>query len=661
MAVGATTAQQKAYIGSGESSIAKVQGLDMGSVKWTDGFWKERFDMTLEAVAPAQYDYFMGFSENNLRQVAEGVKNDPTGFKGTWWQDGDYCKWLEAHIAVYSVSKDPELKKIIDEKAAMAAKAIDDDGYFSTHTSIGHGVRGSKGLWNNKFSDLKRFSTPSLHETYNMGHYLTMACTHYRVMGNRVMLDSAIKIGDFLSSYFGEMTPELAAIDFNQTHLMGLMELYRSTGERKYAETVNRIVTARGNKGGEVMNQNSRKLRMEDEAVGHAVLGPVMYSGALDYATEFGDEALIKAMKRIWVDIYTRKASFTGGIGNVHEIAYARHRNLVAHEAFGERYKIHSSTAYNETCANFYGAYFSWRLFLLTGEAKYLEPMEKVFYNNLSAMALDGKSYFYTNVLRWHGEEHKGLTMDAHERWTESCNCVCCPTSVVRFLAQTKDYAYATDEESLYVTLYGSNSVEKTIGGKRVSFTQKSCYPWKGDVEMEYQGDRNAAFNLKLHIPEWAGGATLAINGETVKTTAGSFATIARCWKRGDRVELKLPMRPRLSEANPLVEELRNQVAVSYGPLTYCAEAIDLPEGVTMDQVMIPANAIFDVAFDKDLLRGVNVITVDALARTTVSDKSKLYTQLESGYKPIKLKMIPYYSWANRGDHAMSIFFPVKW
>ncbi|MFR9582287.1 MAG: beta-L-arabinofuranosidase domain-containing protein [Rikenellaceae bacterium] len=652
------------YVAATENAVVKARGVNIGDVEWSEGgFWKERFDMVMPNLIPAQYKYFMEFSENNFKILAGEDAKGQDGFKGTFWQDGDYFKWLEAQIAVYSVTKDPALLKTINEKATTIAKSIAGDGYSTTHTQIGYGVTGSERAWNKPVKNTQRFKSTGMHETYNMGHLLTLACEHYRVTGDRTLLDAACRVGDFLDKYFAKVTPALSDVDFNPTQIMGLMELYRTTGEKRYMDLANRFITGRGHKKGKTQNQNDTKLRVETRAVGHAVLGPVLYIGAADYAAEANDTELIKSLKAIWDDIYTRKASFTGGIGNVHRGGSETPRNATecVHEAFGKPYHLQSATAYNETCATYYGAYFSWRMFLLTGETKYLDTMEKAFYNNLSAMQLDGKSYFYTNVLRWYGQEHNCLSLDFHQRWTEECTCVCCPTSVVRFLAESKEYAYAKQDNTLMVTLYGSNDISTDINGKNVKFAQKSDYPWSEAIEMVYSGDKNAEFALKLRIPQWADGATLKVNGVDMPISGtGLFAVVDRKWKSGDKVELNLPMRPIINEGNPMVEEVRNQVAISYGPLAYCIESKDLPKGVKIDNILLPLDTKFTVE-KESILGGVKTISANALVRTSSFDKSDLYAPVKGGYKEFRLKLIPYYAWSNRGEHEMSVFMPAKW
>lgn len=658
----AAISQERAYVGSGANTLAKVKGVNIGDVTWTNGFWKDRFDICLPNIVPAQWDYFMGFTEDNFKIQADGMETE-IGFRGTNWQDGDYYKWLEAQISVYSITKDKALLKTINERADRVARSIAEDGYISLNTQIGYGAAGNESDKLRKFTNRERYASPSWHETYNMGHFLVMATLHHRVTGSDMMLDAAKRVGDFLAEFFYDITPEKAHLDYNSVQVMGLMELYRCTNDTKYLDCVERTLKARGQKKGRTQNQNDTPLHKESEAVGHAVLGPVLYIGAADYCTEREDKVLTKALKTIWEDIYMKKASVTGGLGNMHNSGSERNREEAIHEAFGLPYHISSSTAYNETCATFYGAYFSWRLFLLTGETKYLDVMEKAFYNNLSSMSLDGKKYFYTNVLRWYGEDHDLLSLDTHDRWTTEITCVCCPTSVARFVAQTKEYAYAVDANSLYVTLYGNNEIDTKLAGKKVKFTQMTDYPWNGKVSFEYKGDKNAAFDLKLRIPEWAEGATVKLNGKAIAANAAGFATVANTWKKGDKVEMELPMQPMLIEADPRVEQTRNQVAVQCGPLVYCVEEVDLPKGVKMNDLVLSKDATFTSTYQSDMLCGVNLLeTNDAYVRTKDFKEGKsLYAPLKSNLKPITLKLIPYYAWANRGENEMSVFLPVKW
>ncbi len=656
-----THAQVKPYIDPTPEAHVALRGLGMEDVKWTDGFWKERFDLDIHHVIPAEWDYFMDFSEDNFK-IAAGTKKSKIGFKGTNWQDGDYYKWLEAQISAYAINKNPQLLKEIQRRAHIIAEAQADDGYITTHTQIGHGLMGPNTAHLRPFKHPKRFKTLRFHETYNMGHLMTLAATHFRVTKDSTLLKVAIRTADFLDAHFPKANQETSNMDFNPTQIMGLVELYRCTNDKRYLKLADRFVTARGY-GKDAMNQNATHFRKETHAVGHAVLSTVLYNGAADLYTETGDPALLKSLEAIWEDMYTRKASVTGGLGNVHNGVSPTNRFATVQEAFGEPYSLANSTAYNETCATFYGAYFSWRMFLITGNIKYADQMETSFYNNLSSMALDGKSYFYTNVLRWYGKDHPLLSLDHHHRWTDEETCVCCPTSIARFLTQTNDYAYAKSNDALYVTLYGSNIMSTEVNGKRVTFDQITNYPIDGKVTFIFSGQLHNDFSLKLRIPAWAKASYYTINGERHNVEAGTFAEIRRIWKQSDKVELYLDMEPRLIQANPLVEELRNQVAVAYGPLIYCAESTKevQPENV-VPRLLMPSHPEMKVEYKQEVLGGINEITVkNAWLRTSMTPKENLYSELNPTVKPTTLTLIPYYAWCNRGESEMSVFLPIKW
>jgi len=648
------------YISPTSKAQVEVRGIGMDEVRWTKGFWKDRFDLGINDVVPAEWDYFMNFTEDNFK-IAAGLMKSEIGFKGTNWQDGDYYKWLEAQVAAYAINRDAKLLEDIQRRAKLIAAAQAKDGYITMHTQIGHGLMGPKSNKLREFHHPERFKTLRYHETYNMGHLMTLAVTHFRVTGDSTLLKTAMKTADFLDDYFPKADKKTSEMDFNSTQIMGLVELYRCTGNKRYLNLANRFVTAKGT-GNDAMNQNARPLRKRKEAVGHAVLATVLYNGATDLAAEIHDEALISSMKNIWDDIYTRKASVTGGLGNVHNAPSPSNRSSTVQEAFSTPYRLKNSTAYNETCATFYGAFFSWRMFLLTGDVKYVNQMETSVYNNLSSMSLVGKSYFYTNPLRWYGKEHPLRSLDHHHRWTNEETCVCCPTSLVRFLCETNDYAYAKDDNTLYAILYGGNIISTNINGKRVTFDEETNYPLDGKITLRFSGELKNYFTLKLRIPEWASQSYYLLNGERHNVEAGTFASINRYWKQSDVVELHLNMQPRLIRANPKVESLRNQAAVAYGPLIYCAEIIEnKDQKANLNQYLIPFNPKWNVTYRPDFLGGVNEITIENAFMHKTLDDTSLYGNIDDNLTSCKLKLIPYYAWSNRGDSEMSVFLPIKW
>ncbi|HID05901.1 MAG TPA: glycoside hydrolase family 127 protein, partial [Armatimonadetes bacterium] len=378
--------------------------LPFGTVRWTDGFWYERFELchrvTLPAMREALDDPDNGAVFKNF-YIAAGLQRG--AHMGRFWSDGDCYKWLEAMAHVYSVTRDCELDRIMDEHIEIIGKAQESDGYICTQIQL---------------TDKERWQATGYHELYNMGHLLTAACVHYRATGKRNFLEIACKLGDYLYNVFQPRPPELANFGWNPSNIMGLVDLYRATGKRRYLELAGIFVDMRGSapKGeqwhrrqnrsdGTDQTQDRVPLRQETEAVGHAVTAMYLYCGATDVYAETGEPALREALERIWQDVTTRKMFITGALGALHQ-GVSRRGDRVG-EAFGLPYQLPNATAYNETCANIGNAMWNWRLLRIDGDAKYADIMELVLYNSmLSGMSIDGKHFRYTNPLRWHGAEH---------------------------------------------------------------------------------------------------------------------------------------------------------------------------------------------------------------------------------------------------------------
>ncbi len=656
--LGGLFAQSKGMVDTSQSPYVKVKTLGMDQVKWTDGFWADKFDLAQKVTIPTLWDRMLHRSFDNFK-IAAGVM--PGEYKGTQWQDGDFYKWVEALVATYAVTKDKELLKRIDQIADTIAMAQAPDGYLDTKIQIGKGLITTTSFTNGrKYNRSERWYEYQDHEVYNFGHLFNLACLHYRVTGSDKLLKVAEKAANYLYEYFKEPSAELSSLDFDPPHIPALVELYRSTGNKRYLELADIFVTMKG-LGGQTNYQNHIPLRKTSLAEGHAVCATYLYMGALDIYSETGDTTIWNAINRIWDDSFKRKTAITGGQGNIHEGLMYNNPKGSVHEAYGRPYQIHNSTAYNETCANYGGAFWNYRMFSLTGEPKYLDLMEEVFYNNFSSLGLEGDNYYYTNPLRWYGDKHELRSRDMYERF-KLRGGICCPASIVRFMCESNNYAYGKDENALWVQLYGSNKVSTKIGKYNVAFDQQTNYPWDGQVKMTYQGDKNADFTLKLRVPAWAKGTTLKVNGAEVPAEAGKFADVNRKWKKGDVVELSMTMKPRLVEANEKVEEARNQATVKYGALTYCVESADLPQGVSVLDVWIPASGDFKPVFEENLLGGVVSINGKAYLRQNKLTGDNLYGDMPTtNFKEFDLKLVPYFVWSNRGIGEMSIFLPVKW
>jgi uncharacterized protein len=638
-----------------KSPHAVLRAIPLNSVRWTGGFWGERFDLCRRSMIPDMWRVLQipdnGASIHNFL-VAAGREEGRS--RTTPFGDGDFYKWLESVAHVYAATRAPELDRQMDEVIGVIAQAQAADGYISTPIQIG-----SKKRW-------ERFGN---HELYNMGHLMTAAAIHYRATGKRTLLDVARKNADYLYRVFEPRPKELAHFCFNPSQIMGLVELYRATGEKRHLELAGIFVDMRGSQPGGSDNHQARTpLRRESEALGHAVVGPYLWAGAADVYMETGEGALRDALSRLWSNVTERKMYVTGAIGAVHQSA-SHHKDLVT-EAFGKEYELPSRTAYNETCANIANAMWNWRMLGLSGDARHADVMELVFHNSmLSGVSLSGKEFFYTNVLRRYGADLPMLWLDTLERWPDTApsrhkelRAYCCPPNVVRTVASLHEYAYAVSDGAVWVNLYGANRLElKRPGGSTLKLRQETGYPRDGRIRLVVEQPDSSPLALRLRIPGWSEGATLKLNGapQAAPAKPGAYAELRRRWNAGDVLELDLPMPVRLLESNPYVEESRNQVAVARGPIVYCLESPDVPAGVRLSEIAIPARVQFTPRHDKDLLNGVTVLEGRAV-RYSEGDWSKA---LFRSWRPAKaeslaIRLIPYYAWANRGVSHMSVWMP---
>ncbi len=644
------------------SPHVKFRTIGLGDARWTSGFWADRWDMTRRITIPTMKQV-MELPDNsatfhNLRVAAGELQGK---FVGNNWSDGDCYKWIEAAASVYALNRDPELDRQMDEAIAVIAKAQAPDGYISTQIQLT-----DKGRW----TDLRH------HELYNMGHLLTAACIHHRVTGKNNFLNIARKLADYLCTVFEPRPKVLAHFCTNPANIMGFAELYRTTGDQRYLRLADIFVTMRGSQpGGTDESQSQIPLRKEKEAVGHAVKAAYLWCGAADVVAETGERALFGALEGLWNDVTSCKMYITGGTaalhhGESHGVKLKR-RQMHVHEAFGAPYQLPNRMAYNETCANIANVMWGWRMLLLTGEAKYADVMERVLYNSvLSAIGLDGKSYFYVNPLRRSGEDVPLYGHDTRVRWLNTTPasppvaCFCCPPNLARTIAQLHTYAYGVSADSVWIHLYGASQLGTQLpGGDAIQLSQTTDYPWNGRISIRIEQAPTKAMALRLRIPAWVEQPGLKINGQVspAEVKPGSYTEIRRSWKAGDVVELDLPMPAVLMESHPLVEENLNQVAVMRGPLVYCLEAKDLPPGVAIDNVRLAREAQWTVRHEGKLLNGVTVLESPALVEAPAADPASLYRPVRAGKpQPITLRLIPYYAWNNRGVSEMTVWLPAR-
>ncbi len=642
----------------------RFRPLSTGQIQWREGFWGERFalcrDGALHAMEEILNTSVSGASLHNFPKAA-GMKTGE--HLGTKWSDGDCYKWLEAFSHVYAITQDEEIRAKLEIHIAHIAAAQEEDGYISTQIQL---------------TDKQRWKDLHDHELYNMGHLLTAATTHYRIMGSETFLEVARKLGDYLYEVFTPRPPDLAHFGFNPSQIMGCVDLYRTTGDNRYLDLAEVFVDMRGSQEeGSDLNQSYMPLRQETKAVGHAVTSAYLYSGATDVLAERSDPDLEEALHRIWRNVVDTKIYVTGGTSALHHGTSQRPelfnsmvsgqqagtlpppRRSSVHEAYGLEYQLPNATAYNETCANIAQAMWSLRMLRLTGEAQYADNMELILFNSmLSGMSLDGLRFCYTNPLRWYGEEHVLLSQDYPERWADF-HCYCCPPNVLRTLVSVHEWAYGRATNELWVILYGASEVRTDLGdGQIVALHQQTQYPWSGEVELVITEAPDSPFALRLRIPAWARGATVTVNGELgPQAMPGSFCRIQRQWREGDRIVLELPMRIRRLHSHPKVEETRNQIAYARGPVVYCAETADLADIDDITSLYVTRSTEFTPQRVQGALGDVVVLCGQGLHLPMEVDT--LYVEREEADpSPVSLTLIPYYTWNNRGVSQMSVWLP---
>jgi DUF1680 family protein len=632
---------------------AKLAPLPDNDVRWTEGFWAEKFDMvknkTLPGMLEALKDPQNGAYLGNFKAVAEGRKE----FHATNWSDGDCYKFVEALTHVYGVNRDPKILALMDEVIATMAAAQEPDGYINTQiTATGR----------------ERWVDQRNHEFYNLGHLFTAAAIHHRITGQRNFLDIAEKAAACAYRMFSSKPKEFVHYEFNPSNIMGLVELYEVTKDKKHLELAEIFVELRGTAPGGLGDQNQDRVPLKDEteAVGHAVTATYLYSGAADVYMQTGDAAVLRSLETIWNDATTRKLYITGGVGALHTGISERSPNHVESErlweAFGRPYQLPNASAYNETCANIGQAMWAWRMLHITGEARYGDVMEQVLYNaGLSGVSLSGTEFTYTNPLRWYGEDHNRhghLMHDAQQRW-DRFTCYCCPPQVARTFAGLHRWAYSLSDGAIWVHLYSGSAVDTQVAGGRLAFTMTTDYPWDGRVTIAVSDAPDAEVAVMLRIPDWAKGATLSVNGKPVKDAPrpGSYASVRRTFAKGDRIELTIPLVATLIEGHPRIEETRNHVAVMRGPVVYCLENHDLPKEVALEEVHLSPKAEFDLA-------GSSVDGARKLRGTAVRIAQNKGEQLYRPVVPaepqtIPVQLVPYYAWNNRGITEMSVWLPL--
>ncbi len=625
-----------------------VRPVPFTQVQLADAFWLPRIETNRTVTIPFAFEQceksnrMYNFQRAAARLRGENVDDIcQTEFP---FDDTDPYKVIEGASYSLSVTPDPKLDAYLDGLIAQIAAAQEPDGYLFTCRTLSPEQP-------HKWAGKERWilERELSHELYNLGHLYEAAVAHYQATGKRSLLDVAINTADLLDRTFGE--GKQAIWPGHQITEMGLVKLYRATGEDRYLKLAKFLLDVRGPDGfpgsGKEYNQSHVPVTEQREAVGHAVRATYMYAGMADVAAITGDQSYITAIDAIWENVATTKLYLTGGIG------------ATAHgEAFGKEFELPNMTAYNETCAAIGNVYWNHRLFLLHADAKYIDVLERSLYNGLiSGVSLDGKAFFYPNPLESKGQH-------ARSPWF---GCACCPSNICRFMASIPGYVYAQRNDEIFVNLYASGTAHlKLDSGTIVELKQQTRYPWDGAVRIEVNPSSEKEFTIQVRIPGWAKNQpvpgmlyhyieeshapiTLKVNGQVVPIQIESgYVVLKRNWHAGDTIELYLPMIVRRVAADDRVLATKGRVAFERGPIVYCFEWPDHAEG-RVRNLLVKDDAAVQAEERADLLGGIVALKTTGTA----------YAVEESGERtsqPVDLLAIPYYAWAHRGRGEMAVW-----
>ena len=626
------------------AQAAPQQGEPIKEVPFTqvhlnDVFWAPRIEVNRTVSIPSafreceksgRFDNFALAAQNNGR-LKTTVKEHQGDFS---FDDTDPYKVIEGASYALAVKYDRQLDHYLDSVINLIALAQEPDGYLTT--CVTNKCKRLSGWWGTH-----KWEKSNSHELYNSGHLIESAVAHYRATGKKTFLNVAIKNADLVCRTFGPGEGQIHRPGGHPIIEMALCKLYKVTGNKKYLEGAKYFVdeTGRCTDGHQPSeySQDHKPILQQDEIVGHAVRAGYLYSGVADVAALTGDKAYQEALERIWQNMSSKKLFITGGIGSRPQ-----------GEGFGPNYELNSHTAYCETCAAIANVYWNYRMFLATGESKYLDIVERALYNNvLSGVSLSGDRFFYDNPLESDGEHTR-------EKWF---GCACCPGNITRFVASVPGYMYAQQGKDVYVNLYAQGRAR--IGG--VELEQTTEYPWDGKVQIKLLKG-GGKFAIKLRMPSWLSdkpvqndlysytdnkrpGYTITVNGSVVGSfAADGYHTITRQWKKGDVITISFPMDVRRITANDNAEDLRGKIALERGPVVYCLEAQDQADGHVFNKYILNSAPI-NAHYEPDLLNGVVVLEGQA---NEVEQNGEV--------NGVSFRAIPYSTWNNRGPQAMEVW-----
>lgn len=635
---GATEEKSKVQLG-------EIKEVPFTDVHFTDDFWLPRMEINRTVSIPSAFHQCeINGRFDNFALAGGLIKGEHKGDFS--FDDTDPYKIIEGASYSLAVKYDPKLDAYLDSVITLIAAAQEPDGYLTT--CVTNKCTRLSGWWGSS-----RWEKINSHELYNSGHLYEAAVAHYKATGKKTLLNVAIKNADLVCQVFGPNEGQKHVPSGHPIIEMALAKLYNVTDDEKYLKMARYFVdeTGRGTDGHKLSpySQDHKPIIDQDEIVGHAVRAGYLFSGVTDVASLQHDKKLFDAVNRVWVNMASKKLYLNGGIGSRPQ-----------GEGFGPNYELNNFNNYCETCASIANVYWNQRMFLATGDSKYIDVLERTLYNGLIAgVSLSGDKFFYDNPMGTPGGH-------ARQQWF---GCACCPGNVTRFMASVPGYVYAIDKKDVYVNLFVGGNSKLKVGDTEVELVQKTQYPWNGDVEIDVTPNKNDKFTLLVRIPGWAKNkpvpsdlyayvdgsnpqVKVLVNGsETKKHTRAGYWVIEREWKKGDKVTLTMDMPVRRVEANPQVRYDKGLLAMERGPILYALESIDQKRDYIFD-IVIPRDSKIESHFEKNLLNGVVVLEGNAFAVEKDSASGKVIE------KPLTFKAIPYSTWNNRGIGQMVVWTP---
>lgn len=624
------------------------------NVSITGGFWYEKQKINRENTLPIEYRQCKDTGRLDAWKLdwKPGMPNQPH----VYW-DSDVAKWIEAVGYSLAQNPDPELEKLADEVIQWMADAQQPDGYLNTHFTV---VEPDK-----RWTNLR-----DLHELYCAGHLMEAAVAYYQGTGKRTLLDTLEKYADYIATVFGTGENQKRGIPGHEEIELALVRLAETTGKKKYLELASYFIEERGRQphyfdverkargdespyrlgGPDILpyayNQSHLPVREQTTAEGHAVRACYLYTGMASLARETKDESLAKACKTLWNNITTKRMYVHGGIGS---------------SRFGERfsfdYDLPNEDAYAETCAAISLVFFARNMLRLEKNADYANVLENTLYNGvISGISMDGKQFFYDNILASHPKYHKysGQKSPQRQDWF---GCACCPPNIARLIASISDYLYTQSDDTLWIHLFAEANANITLNNTNVNLTSKTQYPWQETIDYTVNPDAEKSFTIAIRLPDWCDNPSILVNQEAIdleKVNQNGYAYITRTWKKGDKIHITFPMPVKRVYAHPSVRQNCGKVAIKRGPILYCLEECD--NGKDLAALRLPPIAEFEVKTSPESIGSVPMLVAPALRRDPSPWNGKLYSTSTPKYKSAQLVAIPYFLWANRGPGEMTIW-----